>query len=259
MTDFLVDYVCAFKDNFIWILVDSNKQSAIVVDPGESRPVIHYLTANNLHLDAILITHHHYDHTNGAIELKKIYQCPVYGSQNSSFTHINHDVHEGDKITLNWLSTPIQVIAIPGHTLDHIAYILPNSIFCGDTLFSAGCGKIFEGTPELMYQSLQKIAALPDDTKIYCGHEYTVKNLQFAKQVEPENRCIDVVLEKAMLLRQKNRPTLPSLLADERTYNPFLRCHCPEVIAAVEQHTHITLTTPVEVLKYLREWKNSFA
>lgn len=245
-------HVDSFTDNYIWILIDSNKQCAIVVDPGEARPVIEYLQANNLTLAAILITHHHYDHTNGAKALKKIYNCPVYGPKNSSFTELSDLVQEGSEIIFDWLSSPIQVIEIPGHTLDHIAYVMPGIIFCGDTLFSAGCGKNFEGTVSQMYNSLQKIAALPDDTKIYCGHEYTVKNLQFARAVEPNNPNITKALKKANKLRHSNLPTLPSTLADEKTFNPFLRCNAQrrnggssarQILAKIKLSPQITITS----------------
>ena len=163
--------ITALKDNYIWAIIDSQKKSALVVDPGEAKPVIDFLKQQQLTLVGILITHHHWDHTNGITELKEKFNIPVIGSAKENVSGVTKSVKEPDMIDLN--NKIFYVLDIPGHTLGHIAYYGLNSIFCGDTLFSAGCGRLFEGTPEQMYMTLQKMAALPDVTKIYCGHEYT--------------------------------------------------------------------------------------
>lgn len=184
-----------FEDNYIWLIVDSNTKKVIAVDPGDADPLLYFLKENELDLDAILITHHHFDHTHGIARLKRDYNVAVYGPHNPKIIGLTHHVQAGDEIYRPSLNMTFGVLNIPGHTLDHIAYTMPGAVFCGDTLFSAGCGRLFEGTPAQMYRSLQQLASLPDETKVYCTHEYTLQNLQFAQTVEPNNQAIQKKIE----------------------------------------------------------------
>lgn len=253
-----VDFLEAFSDNYIWVIVNHAKKTVIVVDPGEADKVHDYLASTGMTLEAILITHHHYDHTNGVKSLKETYHVPVYGPKSDNIDDITHEVKEHDVIHLPLTDITFTILEIPGHTLDHIAYVNDKMLFCGDTLFSAGCGRLFEGTAQQMFQSLQKIAALPEETKVYCAHEYTVSNLAFAHHVEPRNKDILSFIERSKKLRALNLPTLPSTIDEERKINPFLRCDKKDIIEHVEQHFHVSLTEPWEVFAYLREWKNQF-
>jgi hydroxyacylglutathione hydrolase len=253
-----IQYIPIFQDNYIWLIINTSQNRVIAVDPGDAMPLVNYLTENKLQLEAILITHHHFDHTNGIKALTDYYAVDVYGPKHEIIQGVTHGVSEPDTISFSFLAPPFTVLDIPGHTLHHIAYWLPGLLFCGDTLFSAGCGRIFEGTVEQMYHSLQKIAALPDATKIFCTHEYTLKNLKFAQLVEPHNEKIQLKIQNAITMRNENRPTLPVLIGEEKEINPFLRCHIEEIIQSVEKHTGLTLNNPLEVFKYLREWKNGF-
>ncbi len=246
------------SDNYVWTLLDTNQPTAVIVDPGEAKPVIHFLKQHELTLCGILITHHHWDHTGGIAELKNQYDIPIYGPVNETIDGLSVPLQPDQIIQLESFPLKLQVIGIPGHTLGHVAYYSPGILFCGDTLFAAGCGRVFEGTAAQMYASLQKIAALPDNTKIYCAHEYTLNNLRFAEQVEPENKKIKERLVRVSDLRKKNLPSLPSLLKEEKETNPFLRCDSPELIANVEKHADKTLSTPVEVFTELRTWKDGF-
>lgn len=250
--------ITALKDNYIWVLTHSQSSHVAVVDPGDAIPVIHFLEQNKLTLAAILITHHHWDHTNGISALLARDQVPVYGSAKNKLTEINRSLIETEKLDLPQLNINFQVIEIPGHTLDHIAYYCSTEkiLFCGDTLFTAGCGKVFEGSPAQMYKSLAKLKALPEDTKIYCGHEYTENNLHFAKLVEPDNKDIMTRIDNTQKLRQQNLPTVPAMLAEEKLTNPFLRCEIENVIHAAEQYSGRKLTEPAEVFEILRQWKN---
>ena len=250
----------ALADNYIWMFFDEALKAAWIVDPGEATPVINTLNQYGLRLAGILITHHHADHCGGiAALLHHMGNIPVFGSYKSPNSFISHPLKEGDEIILTAKPDVLQfnAIEIPGHTLDHTAYYGSGGLFCGDTLFSAGCGKVFEGTPAMMYHSLGKLKQLDDETKIYCGHEYTLANLQFAKQVEPNNPDIVNKIKSAENLLQKNGCTLPSTLQEEKTFNPFLRCDVKEVIDAAEKHAGKKLNDPVEVFATLREWKNN--
>lgn len=249
--------ISALKDNYIWCIQDPIMHNAWVVDPGDAQPVIHYLHQHHLLLSGILITHHHADHSAGVPELLRYAgDVPVFGAHNSSTRFISYPVREGERIDFNgWLFT---VLAIPGHTLDHVAYHGAGILFCGDTLFSAGCGKIFEGDAKMMYHSMSQLQALDDQTKIYCGHEYTLSNLSFAQHVDPQNKYITQKIQLVKSIIKKGGCTLPALLADEKKVNPFLRCDVPEIIVAVEKQAGKKLDNPVDVFHYLREWKNSF-
>lgn len=247
--------ICALKDNYIWLFFDEKNSNAWIVDPGEVDPVITMLNKHQFKLSGIFITHHHHDHSGGVKELLETWpNIPIYGSYKSPLDFINHPVSEGDEIICSdWTFTAIE---IPGHTLDHTAFFGNNHLFSGDTLFSVGCGRIFEGTPQQMYQSLTKLLMLPDTTKIFCGHEYTLANLHFAQLVEPNNSEITQKINAVQALRAQNNPTLPSLLSEEKRLNPFLRCEQPAIIQAVEDYAGKHLRNPVEVFATLREWKN---
>jgi hydroxyacylglutathione hydrolase len=241
----------AFNDNYIWMI--SENESTWIVDPGDATPVIDALTQHNLTLSGILLTHHHNDHSGGIIDLLNVYgDIPVYGNQISRIKSVNHPVKHNDVIHIGSLT--LSVLEIPGHTLDHTAYYGHSILFSGDTLFSAGCGRVFEGTPQQMYSSLQKLYQLPEETQVYCGHEYTHANLQFAHHVEPDN----IFIKNKMANIKNSACTLPSTLYEEKQMNPFLRCDQPSVIHAVSKHVGENLSGPVEVFYYLREWKNSF-
>lgn len=246
------------KDNYVWTLIHPESHAAVIIDPGESQPVAHYLKQHQLELKAILITHHHWDHTDGALALRDLYHVPVFAPAQEEVSSKTVDVHDGDMIHVPHFPLSFQVIAIPGHTLGHVAYYVDDMLFCGDTLFACGCGRIFEGTAAQMYHSLQTIAALPNNTKIYCTHEYTLNNLRFAETVEPDNTDIKQRLIDVKTLRDKNIPSLPSLLKDEKATNPFLRCDNQNVKNAIETHAHSKLTDPIQVFTALRLWKDRF-
>ena len=246
------------KDNYAWMVIDTNTHSAILVDPGEAAPIRQYLVEQSLTLKAILITHHHWDHTNGLITLKQAYDIPVFGPLNDAVEGITHAVQEEDEVQIPNFPVTFRILDIPGHTQGHIAYQGTNAVFCGDTLFSAGCGRLFEGTAEQLFHSLQKLKALPPNTQVCCGHEYTQNNLRFAQIIEPSNIKIQARIEKVNLLRTAGKPSLPSILQEEIETNPFLRCHQPIIKENVERHFQQRLDTPVEVFRWLRKWKDSF-
>jgi hydroxyacylglutathione hydrolase len=248
--------VSAFKDNYVWTL--RNERHAAVVDPGEARPVLEYLARERLELAAILATHHHADHVGGIAELVQKYPVPVYGPRNEPIATLTRAVSEGDEVSVPELGAVFSVLDIPGHTRAHIAYYGAGALFCGDTLFACGCGRLFEGTPQQMYASLQKLRALPDDTRVYCGHEYTLANIGFAKAVEPGNGALAARLARDQRLRDAGRPTLPSTLGDEKATNPFLRCQEPAVIESANKYLGARATDPVKVFAAIRDWKNRF-
>ena len=254
----LVEYIPIFEDNYIWLILNLTKDKVIAVDPGDAYPLIDYLTSNQMKLEAILITHHHRDHTNGINELKKRFDVNVYGPQVENIDGVTNPVAEGSQIEFPFLGASFTVMDIPGHTRGHIAYYVPGFLFCGDTLFSAGCGRLFEGTAAEMYRSLQKIAALPLDIKLYCTHEYTLQNLKFARLIEPNNVEIQNKINRVLALRATHRPSLPALLSEELTINPFLRCHLDDIVANAEKQAGFKLNSPTEVFKTLREWKDGF-
>lgn len=246
----------AFRDNYIWLLAGAN--TAAVVDPGDAAPVRQALAERQLTLAAVLITHHHADHMGGAAALAEQFCCPVFGPAGEAIAAVTHALQEGQYVEIASLGVRFEVLDIPGHTAGHIAYCGHNIVFCGDTLFSAGCGRLFEGTAAQMSWSLAKLAVLPDSTAICCGHEYTVANLRFATVIEPGNRDILDYAEEAVARRSRNLPTLPALLGRERRVNPFLRCREPAVAAAAQRQAKRELHDPVEVFAVIRSWKDQF-
>jgi len=246
--------VTAFKDNYVWTL--RNATHAAVVDPGEARPVLDCLAREKLELVAILATHHHPDHVGGIAQIRDQYRVPVYGPKNEPIATLTHPVSEGDTVTIPALGVSFSVLDIPGHTRAHIAYYGAGALFCGDTLFACGCGRLFEGTAEQMYASLQKLRALPDETKVYCGHEYTLANIGFARGVEPQNAALAARESRDRALRQAGKPTVPSTMREERATNPFLRCTEPAVVESVNKYLGTRVSDPVQVFAAIREWKN---
>ncbi len=251
-----IEPVPAFRDNYLWLLHSGRR--AAVVDPGDAAPVLRALEARQLHLEAVLVTHHHADHVGGVAALVQAHGAHVFGPAHSPVAQIDTRLQGGDTITV--LDQPFTVLDVPGHTLDHIAYWCAPlaALFCGDTLFAGGCGRIFEGTPAQMYASLARIAALPDDTGVYCAHEYTLSNLRFAVAVEPGNADLLQRQRDCEQLRAHGEPTVPSTLAMERASNPFLRCAQATVREAVQGHSPGTPSDPAAVFAALRAWKDRF-
>jgi hydroxyacylglutathione hydrolase len=254
----------AFSDNYIW-LVREGAQAA-VVDPGDAAVVTECLERERLDLAAILVTHHHGDHVGGVAALLARHAVPVYGPAHETIPGRTHALEEGDRITVPGVGLPLRVLDVPGHTAGHIAYVGDGDgdgggapvAFVGDTLFAGGCGRLFEGTPAQMAASLAKLATLPDATRIYCAHEYTLANLRFALAVEPQSGALRARLARERERRERGEPTVPSTLADELATNPFLRAGVPEVFAAAEARAGRKLGDPVAAFATLREWKNGF-
>lgn len=250
--------VSALNDNYIWTIVHPDSKQAVVVDPGEAEPVLQTLKDNKLELAAILITHHHWDHTNGIAELIKKFKVPVYGPLKDNVSGCDHPLKEGDTVMLAKLELKFEVLEIPGHTLGHIAYLGHGWVFTGDTLFTGGCGRLFEGTPDQLYHSLSRLAELDPETKVYCGHEYTTANLQFAENVEMDNLNLQQRISDTQSQLTKGLPTVPSTIGLERQTNPFLRCDLPNVRDAVIAFCGQPLADQVAVFAALRRWKDEF-
>lgn len=251
-----IQAVSAFDDNYIWIIHDTHH--CVVIDPGQADGVIEFVSQHQLTIAAILLTHHHYDHTGGVNQLRQFTDCPVYGPDNPSIEGITDTVADGDTVSIAALGLKFSVLACPGHTLDHIAFYAKPWLFCGDTLFSAGCGRMFEGEPHQLWNSLQYLTNLPDDTEVYCAHEYTEANLRFAAVVEPDNEAIKTHQAWVKKKRQDGERTLPSTLALESNINPFLRCHLQSVKDAAQRRAQTSLIETVDVFACLRFWKDSF-
>jgi hydroxyacylglutathione hydrolase len=246
----------AFADNYIWLLQRDAK--AAVVDPGDAAPVIEHLQREGIELCAIVNTHHHGDHVGGNHSLLARWPVPVFGPAREQIPGRTRALREGDTLTLPGIGLELSVLDIPGHTSGHIACVGRDVVFCGDTLFAAGCGRLFEGTPAQMLSSLDKLAALPPGTRVYCGHEYTVSNLRFALAVEPQSAALRARLVRDQAKRDRGEPTLPSTIGEERETNPFLRTSAAAVRAAAVRHAGRDLPDRVAVFAELRAWKNAF-
>ena len=254
----------AFADNYIWAMVAGSK--SVVVDPGDAAPVLEFLGERKLALHAILVTHHHADHIGGVDELTARWAVPVYGPAAENIACVTHSLREGDVVTLpEFVVEPFRVLEVPGHTRGHIAYVSGDILFCGDTLFAAGCGRLFEGTAAQLHHSLARLAALPEKTRVFCTHEYTLSNLRFAMAVDADNSALNERVFVEQERRARNEPTLPSSIALERATNPFLRCTTASIVESAHtyanNHTNLhdaSMSTEVNVFATLRQWKNEF-
>jgi hydroxyacylglutathione hydrolase len=256
-----VSAIKAFSDNYIWAI--SNENNLALVDPGDAQVCIEHIEKNNLLLSAILITHHHNDHIGGIEKLlayanTKHWTVTVYGPKNDNIVQLDVKLSENDTVILPELNCEFTVIDLPGHTHGHIAYHNDKHLFCGDTLFSGGCGRIFEGTPAQMHQSLSKLAKLAGNTLVYCAHEYTLANLTFALAVEPKNAELHKYTEKVKLLRHEDKASIPTSIDLERQINPFLRCHTTSVKQAATNHASTLQTSEIQVFATIRAWKDNF-
>lgn len=248
-----IEPIPAFEDNYIWALRENGQ--VVVVDPGEAAPVERYLAKVGARLTAILVTHRHGDHIGGIAELVARHPVPVYGPAREAAEVVTHPLRDGDRATV--LGVDFEVLEVPGHTLGHIVYYRPGVLFCGDTLFGAGCGRVFEGTLRQMHASLARLVALPPDTQAYCAHEYTQSCLRFAKTVEPDNAAIDTRIATVAKLRSAGQPSVPSTLADELATNPFLRWSAPGVIAAATARLGHHPANDAETFGAIRVWRDS--
>ena len=249
----------AFRDNYIWAVIHG--RSVAVVDPGDAAPVLAWLAQSGCSLSAIIATHHHADHVGGIPALRERYDVPVFGPARERIPERTDALGEGDAIEVPGMDLALEVFDIPGHTAGHIAYYAADSdplLFCGDTLFAAGCGRLFEGTPQQMWTSLGKLAGLAPATRVFCGHEYTLANLRFANAVEPDSESIRARIERERAKREREEPTLPTTIGDELATNPFIRANRPNVMAAASKHAGRTIDNPVESFATLRAWKNGF-
>jgi len=263
-----IEAIPAYSDNYIWLFYRDNTQSASapsawVVDPGDAQPVLDALQQRNLNLEGVLLTHHHGDHDGGINGLLEVFPgLRVIGGLNAQSKHPTEKYPAGPIEPV--LDTRFEILEVPGHTLDHIAFYAPDEglLFCGDTLFAAGCGRIFEGTPAQMLHSLSKLAALPGDTRVFCAHEYTLGNLEFALAVEPDNSDLQARYKQAQQTRAMGEPTVPSLMSLELATNPFLRSQEESVAQAALAHCQQTGNPPpadtVEVFGAIRGWKDNF-
>lgn len=249
--------ISAFSDNYIWAIHD--ERDCVLVDPGDAAPVRQWLLDNGLNLTAILITHHHPDHIGGVETLCRETGVPVYGPARETIPFCEHPLVDGDRVTIKAPAMQLDVIDVPGHTLGHIAFhaSTPGWLFCGDTLFAGGCGRLFEGTPAQMHASLTRLASLPESTQVFCAHEYTLANLRFASAVSPDDEAVRARFEHTRSLRDDHRATLPSTIGEERRTNPFLRAAEPQLHHAAEAHWGESLPDEVACFAALRRWKDS--
>ena len=248
----------ALKDNYIWLLKNKISRHVAIVDPSEAEPVLELIKSEGLIPIAIMITHHHWDHVGGIPAITEQFDIPVYTPKTETVTGSTNPVGEGDVVPLPELALNLKIMDVPGHTSGAIAYYNNDMVFSGDTLFTAGCGRMFEGTPPQMHASLSKFKTLADKALLYCGHEYTVGNLKFAASVEPENKAIQERLKLAEHARNLNQPTVPATLAAEKQTNPFLRCEERDVISAASHFAGNKLKDAAEVFAAVRQWKDNF-
>jgi hydroxyacylglutathione hydrolase len=248
----------SFSDNYIWLIKDSQSNHCIVVDPGDADPVLQVLSAQQLILDAIILTHHHYDHVNGVEPLlaHATQDIAVY-SKNKLFAQ-SVLVNEGQVLSFFDGRYSLNVMELPGHTLDHLAYYNESELFCGDTLFSGGCGRVFEGSPEQMFKALSRLALLADDTQVYCAHEYTQNNLIFAFHLEPKNEPLLKYIQQVSKKRQQGLATIPTTMGLEKMINPFLRCHHSSLVNALQKQLAMQLSSPLACFTALRQYKDLF-
>lgn len=250
-----IEAIRAFTDNYIWAIHDG--RHCVIIDPGEASGPLRFLRERGLELTGLLLTHHHADHIGGVNELRASHPAPAWGPADPRMPGDMHVVGEGDEVRIDAPDLDFSVIETPGHTCSHIAFHGNGTLFCGDTLFSAGCGRLFEGTPEQMQRSIDKLLALPDETRMYCAHEYTAANCTFARQVEPDNTALLDRCRQVDELRKNDRITLPSTIGEERSFNPFMRTREPGVIrAAVEREPDCT-DSAVAVFGVIRRWKDA--
>ena len=259
---FIIHPIPAFQDNYFWLIVDHNLKQAVVVDPGDAKPVLDYCQEHQLTLSAILVTHHHWDHIDGIKDLLKWFSIPVYGPLSDRIPQVTNPLREGDHIQLLDKTLDFTVLEVPGHTQEHIAYYgdidSKPSLFCGDTLFAGGCGRLLGGTHEQLRQSLDRLSTLPNNTIVYCTHEYTLANLAFAQAVEPNNTRLTERLQIEQQKREKNLPTLPTTIELEKQTNPFLRFTQTGIKAAINHHWQQQWQSPEELFAGLRRWKDNF-
>ncbi len=253
-----VKALLAFNDNYIWCI--DNGTDAIVIDPGDADVVIEELQKRSLSLNAILLTHRHEDHIGGLPRLTEKFPVPIYGPKNDAILGVNHPLQEKDLLTLHSLNLSFTVLDVPGHTKGHIAYYSAahHWLFCGDMLFGAGCGRMFEGTPEMMISSLAKLASLPEETLVFAAHEYTLSNLKFALEIEPDNPDLLKRWQDDTIKRNQKEPTLPSTIALEKKTNPFLRHAEPDVLKQLFSLGLIKEKNPIDAFAAMREWKNTY-
>ncbi|MFQ3287976.1 MAG: hydroxyacylglutathione hydrolase [Alteromonadaceae bacterium] len=263
MTTSTVTPIKAFSDNYIWSIGTTTKSNIALVDPGDAQVCIDYINKNQLILSAILITHHHADHTGGINVLvdfckEKSWPLTIYGPANEHIPQRDIALVEDDVIELKEIDIKLTIIDLPGHTAGHIAYVNEHSLFCGDTLFSGGCGRLFEGTAQQMYQSLNKLSGLSENVQVFCAHEYTAANLAFALTVDPENIDLINYFNQVSHLRAQNKATIPSSIGLEKSINPFLRCQLAPLQQSAEDYTNSKVALGVDTFTVIRDWKNNF-
>jgi len=249
-----IEAIPILETNYVWGLHDG--QNAVLVDPGRAGAPLQWLMDRSLTLTGLLITHHHWDHTDGIDDILKAHRVPVYGPDDMRIPQVDHPLGEGDRLQLEHPALDMEILSVPGHTSIHLAYVGSDFVLCGDTLFSAGCGRMFEGDAEQMQASLDKLAALPGHTRVFCAHEYTLDNCRFALQVEPDNPQLNERLEQVVRMRRQSRITLPSTISDELDFNPFMRTRQPEVIAAAQRRKPGCGSKPHEIFGVIRSWKD---
>jgi len=248
----------SLSDNYIWVIINTSNSTAVIIDPGAATVCVNFLEQQSIRPVAILVTHRHWDHVDGIERLVQKYDIPVFGPAAEYIPCLTMPLNSSDSFSIPELKLDFQVMDLSGHTTGHIGYLTDNMLFCGDTLFSAGCGRLYDGTAEQLHATIQRIAKLPPETAIYSGHEYTLDNLRFAQAVEPDNPAVQSRVEEVKALRAKNLPSLPSSLENELRYNPFLRTDKENIMKTVAQHSGQKIDNSEDCFKYLRLLKDSF-